>query len=117
MATSKAKSSETDSSNLPETTPPNTRWVKNAFFNGGQTKYARLDEIHNQLNNNVANTGDITDYELAKEIISRAGLVEHPRFEEIVQGLADFFETIPDPAMKWINPNYGHHFPKNVEAK
>lgn len=102
---------------VPKTDPAPTRWVKNAFFNGGSTKRIRLDEIHNELNNNNLGQGDITDYELAKEIMSRAGLVEHPRFNELVEGLAEFLETIPDPAMNWINPNYGYHYPKNVEAK
>lgn len=113
----KSETPKTEKKPNSELVPQQTRWVKNAFFRGGSTKNVRLDEIHNQLNNNVANTGDITDYELAKEIISRAGLVEHVRFNELVQGLADFLETIPDPAMEWVNPNYGHHFPKNIAAK
>jgi hypothetical protein len=109
--------SETKSENPPEKVAPKTRWVKNAFFNGGTTKYVRLDELHNELSGNNYGQGDFTDHDLAAEIVSRAGLLEHPRYEEIVDGLTEFFETIPDPAMQWINPNYGVHYPKSIDAK
>lgn len=100
-----------------EKVPPKTRWVKNAFFNGGTTKYVRLDELHNHLNDNHFGQGDTTDEELATEIMRRAGMVEHPKHDEIRDALRDFFEMIPDPAMKWINPNYGKHYPKAIQPK
>lgn len=98
-------------------TPRETRWVKNAFFEGGSTKYIRLDEVHNFLNDNNFGEGDTTDEELAAEILRRAGLVEHVRYEELKEGLTDFFSTIPSPAMEWINPNYGKHYPKNIQPR
>jgi hypothetical protein len=103
--------------NLPKKSPPQTRWVKNAFFNGGSTTRIRLDELHNEFNGNVYGQGDSTDLDIADEILERAGLREHVRFNEIRQGLADFLADVPDPAMKWVNPNYGVAYPKKIEPK
>lgn len=96
---------------------PKLRWVKNAFFEGGWTKNIRLDEIRNHLNRQSPGQGDMSDEQLSEEILRRAGLIEHARYQEIKTALTTFFASIPDPAMQWVNPNYGKHFPKNVEPK
>lgn len=114
MTAKTEKPKETETPKVLKKTPPYTRWVKNAFFDGGVTKYIRLDEIHNFLNDNHFGEGDATDKDIAAEILRRAGLVEHSKYSEILQGLTEFFETIPDPAMEWINPNYGKHYPKPI---
>lgn len=117
MATQKTPSEKKPETQEVKKTPPQTRWVQNAFFNGGWTKNIRLDEIHNHLNDNNAGQGDATDEQIAAEILRRAGLVEHVRYKEILQGLTEFFESIPDPAMEWINPNYGRRFPRSIDPQ
>jgi hypothetical protein len=99
---------ETEKENPPDETLPKDRWVKNAFFspNPPATKNLRLDELHNLVNRNHDGVNDTTDYELAEMILERANLKEHVRYNEIAQGLADFFSSVPEPAMQWINPNF-----------
>ena len=115
--TAEVKAEDKEVPNSSGKVPAKTRWVANAFFNGGSTKYVRLDELHNYLNDNNFGQGDTTDEELATEILRRAGLVEHPRHDEIRDALREFFETIPDPAMKWINPNFGKKYPKVIDPQ
>lgn len=89
-----------------ETITGETRWLKNLFFDGAPTKYPRLDELHNAKNPNVTGVGDMTDYELACEILRRAGLGTHWKFSELAEMFAEcLFHEIDDP-MRWLNPVY-----------
>lgn len=89
---------QTDDSALDE-----PRWIQNEFFNAhGPTTVVRLDELTNLGNKTYEGRGDTTDRQLAREVIMRAGLGDHPRFYELVDKLAVGLGEINDPG-DWLH--------------
>lgn len=79
------------------------RWVANEFFNAhGPTTVVRIDELANLANKTYEGRGDTTDRELSRQIIMRAGLSDHPRFNQLVDLLAVGLGEINDPG-DWLH--------------
>lgn len=79
------------------------RWIANEFFNAhGPTTVVRLDELTNLGNKSYEGRGDTTDRELARQIIMRAGLAEHSRFNQLVDLVAVGLGEINDPG-DWLH--------------
>lgn len=88
----------TDDSNLDE-----PRWIENEFFNAhGPTTVVRLDELTNLGNKTYEGRGDTTDRQLARAIVMRAGLGDHPRLNQLVDMMAVGLGEINDPG-DWLH--------------
>lgn len=83
---------------------PKQRWIMAQFFSPSWTKNLTLDELRNGNDNNVTGVFDATDLDVAKEILRRAGLVDHFRYEELSETLSEWLADIDDPRT-FINPN------------
>lgn len=91
------------------------RWVRNSFFEGGRTYKPRLDEINNMRDVNVTSWHDSTDTDIAREILVRAGLSSHWKYDELTGYIAGSLSFILDPD-KWMNPNFVEPTPENEKA-
>lgn len=79
------------------------RWVANEFFNAhGPTTVVRIDELANLANKNWEGRGDTSDRELSRQIIMRAGLSDHPRFNQLIDLVAVGLGEINDPG-DWLH--------------
>lgn len=79
------------------------RWIKNEFFNShGPTTVTRLDELTNLANKTYEGRGDTSDRELAREIVMRAGLGDHPRLYQLTDLVAVGLGEIDDPG-DWLH--------------
>lgn len=79
------------------------RWLANEFFAAtGPTTVVRLDELTNLGNKTYEGRGDNSDRQLAAQIIMRAGLGDHPRFNQLVDMMAVGLGEIDDPG-KWLH--------------
>lgn len=79
------------------------RWIQNEFFNAhGPTTVVRLDELTNLGNKTYEGRGDTTDRQLAREIVMRAGLGDHPRLNQLVDMMAVGLGEINDPG-DWLH--------------
>jgi hypothetical protein len=82
------------------------RWLANEFFAAtGPTTVVRLDELTNLGNKTYEGRGDTSDRQLASQVIMRAGLGDHPRFNQLVDMMAVGLGEIDDPG-KWLH-GYG----------
>jgi hypothetical protein len=92
----------TDDSDLDEP----GRWLANEFFaSTGPTTVVRLDELTNLGDKTYEGRGDTSDRELAKQIMMRAGLGDHPRFNQLSDMMAVGLGEIDDPG-DWLH-GYG----------
>lgn len=79
------------------------RWLANEFFSAtGPTTVVRLDELTNLGDKSYEGRGDSSDRELARQIIMRAGLGDHPRLNQLVDMMAVGLGEIDDPG-KWLH--------------
>lgn len=79
------------------------RWIRNEFFNAtGPTTVVRLDELANLGDTSYEGRGDTSDRQLAREIMMRAGLGDHPRFNQLCDMMAVGLGEINDPK-DWLH--------------
>jgi hypothetical protein len=79
------------------------RWIANEFFaSHGPTTVVRLDELTNLGDKSYEGRGDSSDRELSRQIMMRAGLGDHPRFNQLVDMMAVGLGEIDDPG-KWLH--------------
>jgi hypothetical protein len=79
------------------------RWIRNEFFNShGPTTVVRLDELANLGDKSYEGRGDTSDRQLGREIIMRAGLGDHPRFNQLCDMMAVGLGEINDPG-DWLH--------------
>lgn len=83
------------------------RWVANQFWQGGATKYPRLDEARNFHDPNATGVFDTSDEDLARAILQRAGLAGHLKYEDLVKTIGQAFSRSVRNPQKWLNPVYG----------
>lgn len=79
------------------------RWLANEFFAAtGPTTVVRLDELTNLGDKSYEGRGDSSDREMARQIIMRAGLGDHFRFNQLVDMMARGLGEIDDPG-DWLH--------------
>ena len=79
------------------------RWIANEFFAAtGPSTVVRLDELRNLGDKSYEGRGDTSDRELARQIMMRAGLGDHPRFKQLSDMMARGLGEIDDPK-DWLS--------------
>lgn len=71
------------------------RWNRNEFFVGGVTKRPTLNEMKHEWDQ--APWADLTDVQLAGEILNRADLTDRPFYLNLLKGLTDYFASVESP--------------------